>query len=695
MKKRLLCLFLCLVLVLTAILTGCTNKDEEESADVDEDIGAQTITMRLISEKKVCNTDEELAAYLENECGGDENSEKYKAMLDTKTVYDSVEAEFTKMTKSMYKINVDLIFYTEDEYFDSIEATMDEFIREEQRAQLAMRTLEKYIADYKAAFPEEIFKDEQLTNEFYKYFPEYEQYRGYVVDDELSAFEEQYKENELGIKELVYPETQPNQLDIIYISGYDMYSTYVENEWITALDEQISTTGRKLNDYISSALLNGVKIDGSTYAIPNNIEIGEYTYMLINKELFDSFYYNYEEIDNLLDCKNFLSDVMESDPSVLPIDASFEECMSQFVWYWNIDWVEDEFGDFTYSVGDSNKFSVLGTVLGDPAKAGRGSLELAFTSLFADEAYRDIFLTLKEYEWNNYYVQENDERSNAAISFVNGNYSIKKEALENQGVYTDENGKEYYTVVVRYPEADESSLYGNMYAISSNSKNALGCMQILTLLNTNSELRNILQYGVKNLDYVIDEDTGAIRRIDHIDRTTKRNLGKVYKMDIERTGNCFIAHPEEGLPANYWENSKKQNNEALINPLLGFDFNRELAEFDAKLDEYLMTNVNTLTEQTLKKINDCDSFAELYELVEAEEVGFNYTLVPANNPTIILPGIPDPVGVNLNKMTNKAYDTATGGGVDASGAPLADTYGESPYTIYYTWLTNYGFVPAQ
>ena len=199
----------------------------------------------------------------------------------------------------------------------------------------------------------------------------------------------------------------------------------------------------------------------------------------------------------------------------------------------------------------------------------------------------------------------------------------------------------------------------------------------------------------ENVDYIVDEDTQMVQRIDHIDKKTKENLGKLYEMKLERTGNCFIAHPEEGFPADYWENSKKQNNEALINPLLGFDFNRELAEFDAKLDEYLMGNVNILTEQTLSKIDDCDSFEELYELVEAEEVGLGHTLTPENNPTIILEGIPDPVGVNLKKMTNKAYDTATGGGVDGSGAPIADTYGESPYTIYYNWLLTYGFVPAQ
>ena len=667
---------------LTMVMVSCQKEEEDATADVDEDIGAQTITMRLVSEKKVCNTDEELAKYLENECGGDADSQKYKDMVATKAAYDAVEAEFTKITKSMYKINVDLIFYTEDEYYTAIEITMDEYIKEQQNAMMATRALEKYIADYKAAYPEENFSDAQLTREFYKFFPEYEKYKDYT-GDELTAFEEQYKENEYGINELVYPETEDNQLDIIYISGYEMYTKFIENEWITALDEQIATTGRKLNDYISTALLNGAKIDGATYAIPNNIEIGEYTYMLINKELLDSFYYNYKDINSIIDCQNFLADVVEYDSSILPIAADFDTCMKQLVWYWNIDVVEDEYGDYSYVIGEGDEFSPLGTVYGDPANVGRGQIEFGFNSLFANEDYRNIYLTLKNYEYNNYYATENDVRTNAAISFVNGTYAIKGEALANNGVYTDENGKEYYTVVVKYPEADEESLYGNMYAVSANSKNVLGCMKVITLLNTNSQLRNVLQYGIENVNYTIDDETGMLKR-----------LNQSYLMDIKRTGNCFIAYPEEGLAADYWENSKKQNNEALVNPLLGFSFERELGEFDADLDVSLLEQLDIFTEFTLKKIDACDSYEELYELVEDDEVGFKVTLAEGTNPKY--PGKDQDgkdmdITVNFKKLTNKAYDTATGGGPDPSGNITADTNGESPYTIYYNWLVTYGF----
>lgn len=686
MKKRLLCLFLGLIMVLSVFLTACSSGEEEEADAADaEELGAQTITMRLVTEKKVCNTDEELEAYLANECGGDKESDKYKEMVATKAAYDAVEAEFTKLTKSQFKVNVDLMFYTEDEYYTVLEETMDLYATRTRDAARAERALNKYISDYQAAYPEAKYPEERLAEEFYKYFPEFEEFRNYSSeeDEEGVAFEEQYKENDLGIKELVYPETEENQLDIIYISGLDMYNKYIENEWISSLDEYINTTGRKLNDYVPGALLNGVKVDGSTYAIPNNIQIGEYTYMLIDRELLDKYYYNYEDITNILDCDNFLEDIMNSEPGILPINATFKECMDMLVWYWNIDVVEDEETlETSYNINKGNEFSLIGSVYGDPAKAGRGTFHLGFNSLFTLPEYREIFLTLMSYQYNGHYVEENDERKDAAISFTTGDYTIKGEALANNGVYTDENGKEYYAYVVRYPEADESSLYGNMFGVSANSKRTQACIEVLTYLNTNSELRNVLQYGVQGVNYTIDEETKVLKR-----------LNDDYVMDIEKTGNCFIAHPEEGLPADYWENSKKQNNDALINPLLGFDFNRELAEYNAKLDDVLISYVAQFSDTKLAEIEECANYEELYELVEDKTNGFAATLDgnASMSVTVDENGVEKEyeVVVNLTKFCNNAYDTATGN----SGEP--DTYGESPYTIYYGWLQTYGFVPAE
>ncbi len=696
--KRLLCLLLALVMLLSLALVSCDEKQEGEDteADVDKNTGAKTITMRIITEKEVCNNDEELAAYLEDECGGDKESQKYKDMLATMKAYQAVEDEISKKTKSDYKTNVDIIFYTEDEYEELLEKTMEDYALEQKNAERAQRALEKYIKEYRAwmetqGYPSSEYPDAAIAKAFYTNFPEYEKYKDFSAQS--GTGEDTYVKNELGINELVYPEAEKNQLDIIYISGYDMYTEYVKNEWITPLNSLISTTGLPLTYNISPTLLNGVKIDGETYAIPNNVQIGEYTYMLVDKELADQYKHTYSSFENVADCGVFVNDVLENHKDRLPIDSTFEECMSFFVWYWNIDITEDEeTGAKQYVIGDSNKFSVLGKFYDDPSKVGRGTIDLGFDSLLANEDYRQTLLTLRNYEMNGCYNQGKKEtRDDPAISFVrDGTYAMYRDAFykdgvrksENDvdyGVYTDENGKEYYLYVAKYPQAGDAELYGNMFAISASSKNTQACMEVITLLNTDSTVRNLLQYGIKQGEhgdgqtpnYTIDEETGVLRR-----------LNDLYMMKIERTGNCFIAYPEEGLAPDYWENAKAQNNDAVINPLMGFDFNERLAVYGSALDDEQLERCATLSEKTWELIAGKNVTYEMLKtrLSADGELATNFKRENVE--------ISDGVNVRLDKLTNKAYDMNTGAG----GEP--DTSGESPYTIYYRWLTDFGYLPT-
>lgn len=675
MKKRILCLFLGLVMILSVVLTGCTQEEEAE-ADVDQNTGAKTITLSIISEKKVCNTDEELEAYLKDECGNDKNSEKYKDMLATMKAYEAVESEITKITKSNYKTNVDILFYTEDEYVSFMEKAQAEYAEEKKNAEFAKRALDFYIDEYKEYDPEA--PESAIVKSFYVYFPEYEKYKDFDSEGGSSAEDDQYVENDLGIKELVYPETEKNQLDIIYLSGYEMYNKYIENKWILGLNSYINTTGKQLTYNISSTLLNGVKVDGETYAIPNNVQIGKYTYMLVDKELAERYKYTHESFENVVDCRYFVEDIRANEKGILPINATFKDCMDLFVWYWNIDMNEGELG-IEYSINTENKFSVLGTFYKNPAEVGRGYIDLGFNSLFADPEFRETYLCLKEYEMNNCYVDNyKGKADNSAISFTEGTYAMKREADENDGVYTDENGKEYFLYVAKYPKADETSLYGNMLAISANTKNTQACMEVITLINTNPTVKNLLQYGIKQGEqgegqtpnYAIDEETGVLKR-----------LNDLYMMDGNRTGNCFIGYPEEGLPANYWEDAKAQNNDALIDPLLGFDFNERLAEYGSSLDNDLIKNCELLSQQTMDQLEGCGSYEELEALV-------NGTLADSLSDQPVLNSGNIPVAVNIEKMTNKNYDTSTA----LDGEP--DPAGESPYTIYYKWLVAFSYTPV-
>ena len=688
MKKRLIALVLCLVMLLSMCVsfTACSNDKEE---DVEGDIlaktdGAKTVTMWVVTENKKNNID------------ADGN---YCYSPAVQQAMDEVEAAFTKITKSSYKTNVDIIFLTEEEYYGKLERAIvantdvDELVAKAERALLFyLAEMEEKINNQEIPYKT---KDE-LTTQFYVDYPEHWPYREGVNQGDGDAAveeEEEYILNEWGIPELKYPDTEENQVDIIYISGQDKLTSYIENDWLASLDADLTGVGALLGDYIAPALLEGVKYNGMTYAIPNNIAIGEYTYMLIDKKLYDDFGYGSgftSDID-LVDCEAFLKDVADNRDSlsgeyygVTPIASSFEETLNHFVYFWELgyDMTEDDLGNvkYEYPFGNAynNKlgFSMFGTVYGNPANATRGKIALGFNNLFADAEYQNILRTLKAYDINGYYEAPAANKK-AAISYLNGDYSIKKEALENDGVYTDENGCEYYVTVVKYPQVGEDELYGNMFGICSASKHAYASVQIITAINTNPTLRNILQYGVEGDHYEINETTGMLERLplvyvteDEDGNEIKTETKDKYLMDIEKTGNCFVAHPEEGLPANYWENSKIQNGESVIDPLLGFDIANYLENSSGgkinkgEIDSLASANA------TIKGWLDSATSVEILDSLISELV------VLCGKPTA---GIGS-AGVNIEKYTDPAF-------VDETGEK------ESPNTIYYSWMTDNGYLP--
>jgi hypothetical protein len=172
-------------------------------------------------------------------------------------------------------------------------------------------------------------------------------------------------------------------------------------------------------------------------------------------------------------------------------------------------------------------------------------------------------------------------------------------------------------------------------------------------------------------------------------------------MTLEKTGNVFMAHPGEGKRADAWEGAREQNNESLIDPLLGFDFNTVLdgdengidcdglygiTKEDQAAENYmpkgLIENMTIKSADILARLEACTNVNELEDLITAlkdelkESTKTNAWIKKANNPTYD----PDAAAETLETE-------------DPSDDDLSK--GNSPYTIYVNWLTEYGYdVPA-
>lgn len=320
--------------------------------------------------------------------------------------------------------------------------------------------------------------------------------------------------NEYGVTELKYPDLAENQIDIFMIADYDKYLEYIDNGWLYNLDDTIKNASKKLNDYIYPAILESAKVNGSYYAVPNNKPIGgDATFMIIDKSMAEEFKLDVARVDSVDDLKSFLAWVSQNKVGVTPFAGEYDKVNAT---YMNVSGRE-----FT------NEFSLVGAY-------GKNSVADA-ESLFANAKYTKELLALAEMKYAGYFGSADSE--NFAVALKTGDITDMAEYSENYEIVALESGMK-----------NANELASPMFACSAYTREFTRVMEVITLLNTSSELRNLLQYGIENVNYDFDETTGAIQR-----------MNNDYMMDLYKTGNVYMAYPEEGMPVNIWDMAKKQN----------------------------------------------------------------------------------------------------------------------------------------
>ena len=490
--------------------------------------------------------------------------------------------------------------------------------------------------------------------------------------------------------EPIFPKVVDEQVDIIYIEGEEMYTNFVAKGYLTALDSIIASGSKNkpLKEYVSSIILTAAKQDGkTTYAIPNNNCVGDYTYMLLNKELMAEYFYDDLAINNKINgfyteyVYNYLEAVYANtnqngaNDEVVLIDGSYEECLDLLAYFWNIDGTNYDL---------LKQFSVFGQTYTDVASINRGSIELGYGNLFANEAFADGFLKLNEFDFKGFFGDAEAAGKDAAIKFVTCD-------LLDLDQYTDE----YYPVVVKYPTLSESDLYDNgMFGVCSKAKNKDRCMEVITYINTNVELRNLLAYGVKDVHYETTE-----REVNGVRYTVAYRSNNDYKMSMAKTGNVFVLYPlvdpyddESGMPADIWETVKQQNFEAVIDPMLGFD----LAKYTEKLDVELVAYLNKLNSELVAAIESVrtakDSatlailIGEIAALLDAEST------LTADDFTLLKAYIESEESAVANDLNTLRVNLAKA----KSGSADKETKLLSPFGAYKSWLSSTGYaVPTK
>ncbi len=522
MKKRILCLLLAILTVLSCALVGCTEPedgagDENLNSNVSTARAPKTLNMWVVTEEET-----------------------------TEEAQKQVQAAFSAYTEETYTTKVNLIFSTKEEY----EAKLD--------AQFALTDSRNHDTNFSGSFEQ----PEEITTE---------------IDPET------------GMTMMVYPTASKYQVDIVLITGKDMLNKYIAADYdsttkegrLKSMNTALNNASKIIRSYIYNILFDNAKVNGTWYAVPNNDLIGEYTFMMINREMADKYYFNESDFSVFGD----LNDRGEKTPVAKLIDAiaQNEDLNKIAPMYAMADYPMVEYW------GKNGAMSVLASFYNSP-NATLGYFP-GLSTVFSDRNYNAYMNLMYHCKENGYFMTEGQE--SFGVGIMTGDYSLIRQ-------YSDD----YYVRVLDYPHLNDEAIFDSMFAVTKYTTDIDRSMEIITDLTCKSELRNILQYGVEGVHYEFNDDGEVSRKLG--------DANNIYKMDVSYTGNILTAYPEEGVTKENWtELVKQQNLQSVISVLCG--------SHDAlvNVDKNAMDQMLAVSKSYFDRMAACETVLEFKEFAKA------------------------------------------------------------------------------
>lgn len=409
--------------------------------------------------------------------------------------------------------------------------TEEETTLEQARA-VQMAINEITVPEYKTTIKINYLTEDKYWDAIEKQKAEVEAYKsGETVEEEEKTQEEVDAElNDLidSVFEAEDITLDRPQLDIFMVNGEEKFAELVTNGEVVAMDTYLSLEEKIVNSYVYPTYLKAATYNtGSVYGIPVNRAIGEYEYFVFNKALLDKYGYSADDFKTFEDLRPFLASVRANEPGVIPLAKT------------------------TYPAG-YHYFGGDGAALGTE-KEDDGVFPDYMYLLWTNDTYLKHFETIRSYYLAGYYPGSDYTGTNFAVD-------IRKGSPADIEKWEKEDGNDYEVAVYKKPRATTSEALSSVYAISSLSSYPDRAMEIISLLTTNEELINLLQYGIRGTHYYYSAEK---------DEIVYMELADEYKMNPMYTGNNFLMHRVAGEPDTF-ENDKAQNLDSQVDAFFLF-----------------------------------------------------------------------------------------------------------------------------
>ncbi len=387
-----------------------------------------------------------------------------------------------------------------------------------------------------------ISRETYSTKVVFNWFKDETSYKA-ALAEKYAAIEGSATNNPIGEAEGEYPALKEKQLDLVLMLDKEMLNSYASTGKLQVLDTLFTTSGKKLYNEMSSVIdftkIAYEKDDQTTpgvFAIPNLNSVGEYTYLLVNKEAADYYHTGLGNTYNSIsDCVDLIEEVA-SDRDGFATQNNMSALLAPFDYY-------RAFFYTPYTMQDGTKAgdSFLGNAMiggqngllasfwnanSNPYSSMLGTFYDASGETLTNSDYMTYLAVMNYCTANNEYAVSDVNAYNGeafAVGVMQGNYELRNEF-----------GDEYYCIVLDKPRMTDEDLFSGMWAISKYTVNAERSMEIIQALLTDANLVNTLVYGVEGTHYRAENDGTVVP------------LGTYY-MEPRHAGNLYNVLPNKSL----------------------------------------------------------------------------------------------------------------------------------------------------
>ncbi|UVI28472.1 ABC transporter substrate-binding protein [Paenibacillus spongiae] len=317
------------------------------------------------------------------------------------------------------------------------------------------------------------------------------------------------------------------------------------------LNDYLTNQGKAMYDAINPVFWEGAKLnDGSIYGIPTNKELAVLENWIYPEALIKKYNIDISKYNTLESLEPLLRMIQKNEPDYIPMELNKDS--------------HNFFAMYGYEYITNNKIPLAIQSL-DPTAS--------VVNIFETAEARQILTTLRRYYQLGFINQDAALREPGALQLDSKVFwkSASGGPL-SESVWSKDLGYKIVAHPVTPEVATNVSVLGGMMAVNANTKHPEECIAFLNLLNTDSELRNLFNYGIEGIHYDLDHN-GQVVLID-AQGNRLRNKAPNYAGVQFTQGNWFILNTLGGDfpdPLDKWEQFRTYNAKVVKSKVLGFN----------------------------------------------------------------------------------------------------------------------------